>query len=72
MSNFLSEQLRISKEAVEQINHVLADSSSSLLDSILQVIARYGSIEEINEKSRKARKLENLCNQLKLSASQEK
>jgi len=69
MSNFLSEQLTISKEAVEQINHVLADSSSSLLDSILQVIARYGSIEEINEKSRKARTLENLCNKLKLSAS---
>lgn len=60
-----AEKLEIKKETVDQINSVLTDPNNALVNSVLEVVAKYGTIEQINEKCRNARKLENLFDRLK-------
>lgn len=60
-----AEKLEIKKETVDQINSVLTDPNNTLVNSVLEVVTKYGSIDQINEKSRNARKLANLFDRLK-------
>ncbi len=64
MDNRLREQLKISTEAVEQINTLLLDPNTRVIDNFLQVVARYGTPEEINRKADEARRLPNLLARL--------
>jgi DNA-binding phage protein len=60
----LRENLRISQEAVEEINDFLTDPNNELINDLLAIVERYGGPEEINRKASEARRLENLMARL--------
>jgi len=61
----LRRKLKIPSSRLVSINKVLLDPKSSVVNDILSVIAKYGSIEDINRKSEQARRLPNLMARLK-------
>ncbi len=65
MKDDVRNRLRISESSLEEINRLLMDPNNKLIDDILGVIARYGSVDEINRKSEEARKLPNLMARLR-------
>ena len=69
MLNNLKQKLRIKEENLKKINDFLLKEDNPLVDNLLKIIEKYGSIEEINRKAREARKLENLMAQLKTKNS---
>ena len=69
MLNNLKQKLRIKEENLKKINDFLLKEDNPLVDNLLKIIEKYGSIEEINRKAREARKLENLMAQLKAKNS---
>ena len=69
MSTDLREKLRISPEALAEINTLLIDPESKSVSDFLAVVAKYGTPEEINQKAAEARKLSNLMERLQASGS---
>ncbi len=69
MLNNLKQKLRIKEENLKKINDFLLKEDNPLVDNLLKIIEKYGSVEEINRKAREARKLENLMGQLKAKNS---
>ncbi len=64
MSNLI-DKLKISDENLKQINDFLLDPENPLIKSIIKIINKYGTPEEINAKAKEAGKLENLMKRLK-------
>jgi len=64
MSN-LRERLKISEERLREVNDFILNPENELINSLLEVVEKYGSPEEINRKADEARKLENLLGRLK-------
>ena len=64
MSN-LREQLKISEERLREINDFILDPENELINSLLELVEKYGGPEEINRKATEARKLENILTRLK-------
>jgi hypothetical protein len=60
----LRKMLAIPENRLESINAVLLDPDSKVINNFLEVVAKYGTPEEINRKHREARKLENLMKQV--------
>ncbi|MGE5643118.1 MAG: hypothetical protein ACM3Y8_08910 [Byssovorax cruenta] len=60
MTNELQELLRIPCDRLDAINEVLLNPDTKIIQAFLDVIAKYGTPEEINRKAAEARKLENL------------
>lgn len=60
----LRARLRISEERLEAINDVLLSPDSTVVNDLLDVVARYGTPEEINARAAEARKLPNLLARL--------
>jgi hypothetical protein len=60
--------LKISPDKLKAINSVLLDPNSQVMKDFFAVVAKYGTPEEINKKSRKARKMENLLKQVEAKA----
>jgi hypothetical protein len=60
MSEDLRSRLAIPAERVEALNAVLTDPNMRVVDDFLEVVARYGTPEEINRKAAQARQLPNL------------
>ena len=58
--NNLRELLEIRHSRLDAINEVLLDPNSKIINAFLDVVAKYGTPEEINRKAEEARKLENL------------
>jgi hypothetical protein len=56
----LQKSLKISPDKLKAINAVLLDPNAQVMKDFLDVVAKYGTPEEINRKHRAARKLENL------------
>jgi hypothetical protein len=56
----LRERLFISDDRLDEINKILLDPDSLVLNDFLDVIAKYGAPEEINQKAIEASKIENL------------
>lgn len=56
----LRDLLRIPESRLHDINCVLLDSTSQVMDDFLKVVAKYGTPQEINQKHLESRKLENL------------
>jgi hypothetical protein len=54
------ELLRIPCDRLDAINEVLLNPDTKIIQSFLDVVAKYGTPEEINRKAAEARKLENL------------
>jgi hypothetical protein len=60
MNNALRDLLHIPISRLDEINHLLLDPDSPVVNPLLEVVGKYGTPEEINEKARAARKLPNL------------
>jgi hypothetical protein len=58
--NELQKKLKISPEKLKAINTILLDPDSQVMKNFFEVVAKYGTPQEINRKHRAARKMENL------------
>ena len=65
MTDDLRARLRIPGEHLEALNEVLLAPGVQVIDDMLDVVARYGSPEEINRKAEEARALPNLLERVK-------
>jgi len=65
MDTRLRKQLKIPAANVAEVNRFLLDPNNKLVNDVMAVIAKYGSIDEINRKSVEARKLPNLMARLR-------
>ena len=66
----LRKRLEIPASQLEAVNSVLLDTNSTVMKDFLDLVAKYGTPEEINRKHREARKLENLYKQIEARAPQ--
>ncbi len=64
MDNKLRKQLKIPTANLAEVNQLLLDPNNKLVNDVLAVIAKHGTIDEINVKSAEARKLPNLMKRL--------
>jgi len=60
----LKEKLKVKEGRLKEINDFLLRKDNPLVDDLLEVIEKHGSIEEINRKARESGKLENLMGRL--------
>ena len=63
------EKLKISVAQLDEINALLLDPNTRVINDFLEVVAKYGSVEEINRKATEARHLPNLMTQIQESGS---
>ena len=56
----LQQRLEIPKAYLDEVNHVLLDPNSEVMQKFLAVVAKYGTPEEINRKHSQSRRLEHL------------
>jgi hypothetical protein len=63
----LQNRLRIPPDRLDDINAVLLNPEMGVVKDLLDVVAKYGTPEEINQKHREARKLENLLKKVEKS-----
>jgi len=61
----LRESLRIESSVLEEINRFILDPGNPVINGLLQVIAKYGTPDDINGQARKARELPNLFGRLR-------
>ena len=61
----LRESLRIEPSVLEEINRFLLDPDNPVVNALLQVVAKYGTPDEINAQAQKARDLSNLLEKLR-------
>jgi hypothetical protein len=60
MNDTLRERLRISPDRLDAVNAVLLDPDMEVIDRFLDLVAKYGTPEEINQKAARARQLPRL------------
>ena len=65
MTGDLRSKLRISQERLDEVNALLLDPNSQVINAFLDVVAKHGTVEAINRKAREARSLPNLMGRLK-------
>jgi hypothetical protein len=65
MDNKLAKQLKIPSTNLAKVNKLLVDPKNKLVKDALAVIAKHGTIGEINRKAEEARKLPNLMARLR-------
>ena len=65
MDKKLQSTLKIPARNLAAINDLLLDPKSKLVNDVLDVIAKHGTIDEINRKSEHARQLPNLMKRLR-------
>jgi hypothetical protein len=65
----LREKLKIDAKNLQTINDFILDDANPLVDDLLQLIEKYGGVEEINRKAREARQLDTLMNRLRAKNS---
>ena len=65
----LEEKLKISAEQLDEINALLLDPNTQVINDFLAVVAKYGTVEEINRQAAEARALPNLMARLEESGS---
>lgn len=67
--NELRKRLGIREENLRRINEFILNDDNPLVNGLLEIVERYGSVDEINKKAREARKLENLMTRLRAENS---
>jgi hypothetical protein len=67
--NDLRNRLKIGDSQLAAINALLLDPDNEAVSALLDVVARYGTPEEINARAREARRLENLLARLEETGS---
>lgn len=65
----LRKKLEIREENLRRINEFILRDDNPLVNGLLEVVERYGSVDEINKKAKEARKLENLMIRLRAENS---
>jgi hypothetical protein len=65
----LREKLRIDEGKLREINSLLLRKDNPLVDGVLQVVERYGGVDEINRKAKEASRIENLMGKLERKRS---
>ena len=60
----LREKLKIPKSAVQALNDFFIDESNPLINDLLEIIEKYGGIEEINKRAEEANSLDNIIPKL--------
>jgi len=65
----LRSKLQISEQQLDQVNALLLDPNSRVVNDFLNVVAKYGTPDEINHRAAEARKLDNLIGRLRESDS---
>src|SRR5512146_1524634 len=68
MLKTIQDLVEISPDKLEAINSVLLDPNSRIMQDFMDIVAKYGTPEEINRKHRESRKLENLFKQIEAKA----
>jgi hypothetical protein len=68
MDNQYRELLAIPHDRLDAINGVLLDPCSRVMNAFLDVVAKYGTPDEINRKHAESRRLENLLNAVQAKA----
>ncbi|HEC89777.1 MAG TPA: hypothetical protein ENI44_04270 [Thermoplasmatales archaeon] len=58
------EKLLIDDMRLEEINKFLMNPDNPLINDILEIVDKYGGVDEINKKAREARKIENILTKL--------
>ncbi len=66
----LRETLKIPSSNLDAVNSVLLDPNSRIVNAFLEVVARYGTPEEINRKHRESRRMEALFEKIRQKAPQ--
>ncbi|MFX1419433.1 MAG: hypothetical protein ACFE9N_10980 [Promethearchaeota archaeon] len=61
----LKKKLEITKKALDAVNRLLSDDNNVLINDLFEVIDKYGGVDEINNKAREARNLDNLLERLR-------
>ncbi len=69
MTDDLRRKLQISQERLAEVNALLLDPDSKVINSVLDVVAKHGTVAEINRKAREARDLSGLMGRLKEMSS---
>ena len=64
MGDNLQQLLKIPYERLDEINNVLLDPDMRVISEFLEVVAKYGTPEEINKQAEQARQLPNLLNKV--------
>ena len=65
MDNKLRERLRIAQDRLDEINALLLDPNSRVVNDFLAVVEKHGTVDEINRKAEEARRVPNLMARLK-------
>jgi hypothetical protein len=65
MKSELRNRLEISHNALDEINALLLDPNTQVVNDFLAVVEKYGTPDEINQKAAKARNLDNLMARLR-------
>ena len=65
----MREKLRLDPGVVEEMNRYLLDPDNPLVNGILRVIDKYGTIEQINARAAEAGRLPNLLGRLRKTGS---
>ncbi|MFW9823919.1 MAG: hypothetical protein ACFFE4_13325 [Candidatus Thorarchaeota archaeon] len=61
----LREKLEIPNSALQTINKFLLNEDNPIINSLLEIVEKYGGVEEINKKATEASNLENILHKLK-------
>ena len=69
MLSTLREKLRITEENVKEINNFLLREDNPLVNGLLEIIDKYGGVDEINRRAQEACKLEDLIARLEAKNS---
>jgi len=67
--NDIREKLKIDEENLREINNFLLREDNPLVNGLLEIVDRYGGVEEINRRARETSKLENLMMRLQAKNS---
>lgn len=68
MADFRS-RLKIHEENLEEINKFLLKKDNPLVNGLLEIVEKYGGVNQINRKAKQARKIENLLKRLEKKKS---
>ena len=62
--NELQQKLRISEQNLKEINNFLLQGDNPLINDLLELIDKYGGVDEINRKAEEAKDIDNILSQL--------
>ena len=65
----LRDRLKIHEENLKEINDFLLRKDNQLVNDLLEIVEKYGGVDEINHKAEEARKIDKLMDRLRKSES---